>query len=45
MSKLTMIFLIVLGIGFNACAKTPEDNYYNRAMNSSEKAVQSLDHE
>jgi hypothetical protein len=40
-----MIFLIVLGIGFSACAKTPQDNYYNRAMNSSEQAVQSLDKE
>jgi ABC-type dipeptide/oligopeptide/nickel transport system permease component len=45
MSKITMIFLIVLGIAFGACAKTPQDNYYNRATNSSEQAIQSLDHE
>lgn len=45
MSKITMIFLIVLGISFGACTKTPQDNYYNRAMNSSEQAVQSLDKE
>lgn len=45
MSKLPIIFLIVLGIGFGACAKTPQDNYYDRATNSSEQAIKSLDKE
>ncbi|MGB3962297.1 MAG: hypothetical protein WBK95_08695 [Sulfurimonas sp.] len=45
MGKITMILYIMITIGFTACAKTPQDNYYDRATNSSNEATQSLDNE
>jgi len=45
MAKIGTILCIMVAIAFNACAKTPQDNYYDRAKNSSNEALKSLDEE
>jgi hypothetical protein len=45
MKKIAAILFIMSGILFVGCAKTPQDNYYDRATNSSQQAIENLDRE
>ncbi|MDD2790742.1 MAG: hypothetical protein PHU40_08790 [Sulfurimonas sp.] len=45
MNKIAVILYVMIAIGFTACASTPKDHYYDRATNSSNEAIQSLDNE
>ena len=45
MSKIiTLLAFVILALGVSACSKTP-DNYYDRAINSSNESLKSLDNE
>ncbi len=45
MKFLIIIALMIVGIGFSACATHQGDGYYDRANKASEKSLQGLEKE